>query len=122
MWEDAVFEANDEHGRELQALGRVQCHEHHAGVVVGQLVLIGDQADRFEELLDVLVLAGDADQLGQVLESTLRLQRPRGLEFRRVAGAVENRLEDDARAVVDGPKTLEEIDRFWLSRQEMARR
>src|SRR5205823_7334402 len=66
--------------------------------------------DRFEELLNVLVLAGDADQLGQVLESTLRLQRPRGLEFCRVAGAVENRLEDDARAVVDGPKIIEEID------------
>ena len=47
-----------EHGRELQALGRVQRHEHDLGRgVVVEIVGVGDEGDLLEELVDRVELA-----------------------------------------------------------------
>ena len=61
-----------------------------------ELVGVGHQADLLEELVDGLELVGGADQLGQVLEPALGLDRVLGLELGDVAAAVEQRLEHRA--------------------------
>ena len=52
--EDALLHADEEHHRELQALGRVQRHQHDLvfDFAVGQLVGVGDEGDLLEELVD----------------------------------------------------------------------
>ena len=62
-------------------------------------VLVGEERDLLEEagerrLLGLLpVLPGDADELLQVLDPALRLDRPLGLERVEVAAALEHALE-----------------------------
>jgi hypothetical protein len=91
--EDPVLQPDDEHDGELEALGGVQGHEHHRGLVgLVEVVDVGHQADRLEELVDRLDLAGGPDQLGQVLEPALGFDGALGLEGVEVAGALEQRL------------------------------
>ena len=87
-----VLAADHEHHGELQPLGVVQRHQGDDPVVVAQGVLLGEERNLLEELLNALaslavvrfahillrggvVLAGDADQLLQVLEPPLGLDR-----------------------------------------------
>ena len=58
--EHAVLQADQEHVGELEALGRVQRHEHDGGLVLvlGDVIGVGDEADLLEEPGDVVELAG----------------------------------------------------------------
>ena len=49
--EHAVFEADEEHDRVLETLGRVQRHQRDGARVGVVLVDVGDERDRFEERL-----------------------------------------------------------------------
>ena len=124
--EDAVLEAGEEDDRELEALGRVERHQRDdPGVVavrgVGDLVGVGDQGDPLEEVaeadgdgagldlgrvgarprLRVLgELAGDRDELGEVLHAGAVLRVVARLELGEVARALEHGLEDDVGALV----------------------
>ena len=51
--EHAVLHADEEHRRELEALGRVQGHEHDRRLVAVERVGVGHQAHLLEELVDV---------------------------------------------------------------------
>src|SRR5690554_5306482 len=73
--EHAVFEADDEHRRELEALGGVDRHEHHLAVVPVDLVGVGHQAHLLEKRLDRLGVLRGADELGEVLEAALGFDR-----------------------------------------------
>ena len=94
--EDALLHADQEHDRELQALGRVQRHQHDLVVVVVELVGVGDQRDLLEELVEPGELAGRADQLAEVLDPAGRLDRVLGLQLGEVAAVVERRLQQVA--------------------------
>ena len=117
MGEDAVLQAHHEDGGELEALGRVQRHQHDARVVLGELVLVGNQADSLQQLLDGLVLARDTDELGQVLEPPLCLDGPFRFQPGGVPRAVEDGLQHDAGAVVDGTQVLEQGDHLADARE-----
>jgi hypothetical protein len=54
--EHALLQAEQEHDRELQALGGVQRHQRDLGVVLAELVGVGHQRDLLEEGVDRLVL------------------------------------------------------------------
>ena len=73
----------------------MQRHQHDAGVVLGELVLVGDEAHGLQELVDRLVFAGHADELGQVLQPALGLQRSGRLELGGVASQFEDRFDFD---------------------------
>ena len=49
--EDALLDADEEHDGELEALGRVQRHQHDLIVVV-EVVGVGHQRHLFEELVE----------------------------------------------------------------------
>ena len=108
--EHALFESDQEHHRELEALGRVQRHQDHPGVggivSVGQLVGVRHQGDRLHELGHGVELVGHADQLAQVLEPALGLEPAVagfdvGVEHGPVAGAFQDRLEHPRGAVIE---------------------
>ena len=99
--EHAVFESDDEDHRELQALRRVQRHEHDLAVIVSDLFRIGDQRHGLEEVLDRLEVLRLANELSQVLEPTRRLDRVLGLQVGDVARLVEHGLQHLARAAPD---------------------
>ena len=130
--EDPVLEAGEEHHRELQALGGVQRHQRDDAVlVVGDLVGVGDQRDPLEEVREprldeagvdvgrvgrrpghrvLAELAGDGDQLGDVLLPGLVLRVGRLLQRLEVAGALEDGLEDDVGALAGVDHRLELLD------------
>src|SRR3546814_5615207 len=81
--EHPVFHADDEHRRELEALGSVDRHEHHLARVAVDLVGVGHQAHLLEERLDRLGLLRRAHQLRQVLEATLALDGALGAQLDR---------------------------------------
>ena len=95
--EHALFHAQQEDVGELESLGRVQRHQHHAVVVV-EVVGVGHQRDLLEELVDPGVLAGRPDQLAEVLEATVRLDRCLGFELGEVARHLERVLQHVGRA------------------------
>ncbi len=72
--EDAFFHADEEHGGELETLGRVERHQHDAVVVV-EVVGVGDQCHLLEELVEAGELACRADQLAEVLDPPGGLDR-----------------------------------------------
>jgi hypothetical protein len=57
--EHAVLQPDEEHHRELEALGGVQGHEHDLALVAVDLVGVGHQADLLEELVDGLELRAE---------------------------------------------------------------
>ncbi len=79
--EHALLQPGEEHDGELEPLGGVQGHQHDTGVggivAVGQLVGVGHQRHRLEELRDRVEVVGHADELGQVLQPALGLDRDR---------------------------------------------
>ena len=97
MREHALLRPDQEHDGELEALGRVERHQHDPRVVVVELVGVGDERDLLEELVDRGELAGRADQLAQVLQPAGRLDRVLRLELGEVAAALERLLEQVAR-------------------------
>ena len=110
--EDAVLEADEEDDRVLETLGRVQRHQRDLGLVRIEGVGVGDQAHRFEEVGDLLVLLRRPDQLGQVLEPALGLDGAARCGARR--GSRWSRA--GARAAAAGPSStradgvVEELD------------
>ena len=77
--EDPLLHPDDEHDRELEALGRVQRHQDDGALVlVVERVGVGHQADPLQEVFDRLELAAPGDQLGQVLETALGLDAGAG--------------------------------------------
>ena len=124
--EHAVFQADEEHDRVLEALGRVQRHQRDGALRPGSvLVDVGDERDRLEErlharealrrrrsrrspcptppiatrpvqlaLVDLVVeVARRADELLQVLEAALRLDRALRFELGEVAALGQHRFE-----------------------------
>ena len=75
------------------------------GVVV-DVVGVGHQADLLQEGVEIVGLAGGADQLVDVLQPAGRLDRVLGLQLAAVPGAVQHRFEDGGRAV--GPSVIAE--------------
>ena len=68
MGEDAVLHPHQEDGRELEALGRVQRHQRDPAPVVLDLVGVGDEGHRLEELVEGVVVDSRPHELGDVLE------------------------------------------------------
>src|ERR687898_1662322 len=100
--EQPVLAADDEHDREFEALGVVERHERHEALVVADRVRVREQRDLLEERLRAALLAAaglgvelarDADELLEVLDPPLRLDRPLGLERVDVAGLAQGLLE-----------------------------
>ena len=95
--EHPLLASDHEHDRVLETLGVVQGHQRDQPVVVAAIVGVGDQRDLLEEvrqrrlargirLRQRVVLGGDVDQLLEVLEPSLRLDRALGLERLEVSG------------------------------------
>ena len=83
MREHAVLATDHEHDRKLEPLGIVQRHQRDDALVVAQVVLLGEERDLLEELLHRaavlrrgVVLARHSDELLEVLEAPLGLDRP----------------------------------------------
>ena len=97
--EDPLLHPDHEHRPELEALRVVQRHQRDEPAVVPDRVLVGDEGDVLEEAGDrgvrglLAVLAGDADELLQVLDAALRLDRSLGLERVERARLLEDALE-----------------------------
>ena len=89
--EQAFLPAGQEHGLELQPLGRMQRHD---GDGVELLVLLGvhDQRDMLEEGAQRLVFLHGADQLLQVFEPARRLGRAVVLPHLGVAALLQDDL------------------------------
>ena len=94
--EDALLHAGDEHDRELEALGVVHRHQGDELVGVGEGVDVAVERYLLQEAVEagllgpLVVLAGHADELLEVLEAALGLQRALALEGRLVAALVEH--------------------------------
>ena len=79
--EHALLHAGQEHGRELESLGRVECHQGHPRALVLQLVDVGHQRDPVEEPLErrarfgAHVVLGGRDQLLEIFQACLGLWR-----------------------------------------------
>src|SRR3954451_9598311 len=100
--EDALLAADHEDDRVLEALRIVQRHERHEALVVAARVGVGHQRDLLQEEVEGVVLgagvelARDLDQLLEVLDASLSLDRALGLECVQVAGLVQDRVEQVA--------------------------
>src|ERR687892_1789953 len=98
--EDALLHPDEEDGAELQPLRVVERHQRHEAALLLQLVLVGVKGDLLEELREArlgrgnLVLAGDADELHEVLDPPLGLDRALRLERLEVAAALEDALQE----------------------------
>ncbi len=88
---EAFLPAGQEHGLELQALGRMQRHDVD-GVELGVLLGVHDQRDMFEEGAQRLVFLHGADQLLQVFEPAGGFRRAVVLPHVGVAGLLQNGL------------------------------
>ena len=105
----------EEHDGELEALGRVQRHQDDLvlDLAIGEFVGVGDQRDLLEELVDHRELAGRADELAEVLDAAVRLDRVLRLELGEVAGVVERRLQHVGRTLrLVGGEPAEPIDQL----------
>src|SRR5262249_47731507 len=86
MRKDPLLHADRETGLELEALRVVQGHERDKALGAAHGVLVGVERDLLEESREagllglLLVLLRDPDQLLDVLEPALRLDRPLRLE------------------------------------------
>ena len=84
--EDALFHAGDEDDGELEALGVVEGHQREELARVGIGVGVGVEGDLLEKAVErrlggaTVVLAGDAEELLEVLEPALGLERALALE------------------------------------------
>ncbi len=103
MREDPVLHTGQEHHREFQSLGGVQCHQRdHPAVliVVGNLIRIGDEGDLLQELHQGRSFVcgreflRDRFKFGEVLHPCFILRVQRRLEFGYVTGLLEHRLQD----------------------------
>ena len=74
----------------------MQGHQLDPGAVALQLVGVGHQRHRLEELGQVLVLVGHPHQLGDVLDTAVRLVAALGHQLGQVARAVGHRLHQIA--------------------------
>src|SRR6266404_9454684 len=90
--EDPLLEADEEDGLELEALRIVQRHQRDERALAADGVLVGVERDLLEERRQarlrvlLLPLARERDELLEVLDATLRLDRPLGLERLDVTG------------------------------------
>src|SRR5215210_5185031 len=121
--EDALLAADDEDGVVLETLGVVQGHQGDLGLAALEVVLVGVERDRLEELLQwrdlrralylsVRVELGcDADQLLEVLDPALGFDRALGSQRVEVAGALQERLEQvrDRSALELGAELLDQL-------------
>ena len=98
MGEDAVLQPHQEHGGELEALGGVQRHERHPAIGGVELVAVGHEGHRLEELVEAVVLRRRSGQLGDVLDAAVRFEGVLGLEGGAVAGPLGDGLHDAPRA------------------------
>src|SRR5919106_1804307 len=98
--EDALLHPHEEDGAELEPLRVVEGHERHEAALLLQLVLVRVERDLLEELREAwlgcgsLVLAGDADELHEILDPPLRLDGPLRLERLEVTAALEDALQE----------------------------
>ena len=118
--EDPLLHPDHEDGLELEPLGVVQGHQRDEALLAADRVLVGVERDLLQEAGQarlrrlLLVLARDADELLQVLDPPLRLDRPLGLERLQVAGAVEHRPRPSPARSAPAPPTA--------AREQRARR
>ena len=98
--EHALLGADEEHDGELEALRRVQRHQDDLvlDLPVGQLVGVGDERHLLEELVDAGELVRRPDELVEVLQPPVGLDRVLGLQLGEVAGPFERRLQQFRRA------------------------
>jgi hypothetical protein len=103
--EDALLAADDQHRLVLEPLRVVERHQGAEALVAAQRILVGVQGDLGQELLQGLNVAlpldlavgvelpRHPDQLLEVLDPPLGLDRALGLERLQVARVVEHGLE-----------------------------
>jgi hypothetical protein len=109
--EHTLFEACQDHDRELQPLRGVQGHQRDdAAAGVGHRVGVRHQRHLLEERVQrgdlagadalLLELTRHADQLAQVVDPRLVLRIPAGLQLPQVPGPIQHRLEHRGRRCV----------------------
>ena len=99
MREDALLHADQVDGAELEALRVVDRHQRDERALAADRVLVGVERDLLEEggerrlgrVLDPF--AGERDELLEVLDAALRLDRALGLERLDVAALLEHALD-----------------------------
>ena len=91
MREQALLPAGQEHGVELQPLGRVQGHDRDR-ILVLAVVAVHHQGDVLQEALEILELLHGAHQLLEVFEAAGGVGRAVLLPHLGVAGFVEHDL------------------------------
>ena len=92
----------------------MQRHQHDLVVVV-EVVGVGDQRHLLEELVEHGELACGSDQLAQVLDASVRLDRVLGLELGEVPGLLDRGLQQVAGAHAVGStgelaESVEQVD------------
>jgi len=98
--EDPLLHPDQVDGAELEALGIVEGHQGDEAFLAADGVLVGEERDLLQEvrqrglLRRLLVLAGDTDELLQVLEPSERLDGALRLERFEIAAALERALEE----------------------------
>ena len=101
MWEHSLLAAGDEHGRVLQTLCVVHRHQRHEPLIVAARVGVCHQGDLlqedFERVLAIggrrVELAAHLDELLEVLDPALGLDRALGLERLHIARLRQHRFE-----------------------------
>ena len=109
--EEPLLHADHEDDRELEPLGVVQRHQGDVRALGVERVLVGEERDLLQERVErglllaaFLVLARDPDELLEVLDPALRLERALGLEHVHVAARRERLLEQALRAQTRPPR------------------
>ncbi len=126
--EHALFHADQQHQRELQPLGTVQCHQLHRIGIFVRLILAGFQRRVGEEggeiahvlqLVRALVLTAGGDQLVQVLYPRLGFLAL----LRQIHGLEAGVLDDDVRLLVQGQQGdlfLQRVDEIHKAAHRVA--
>ena len=111
MGEHSVLQADDAHHRVLEALGGMDGHQHHLASVgrpprrlvrrlIREVVGVGDKADPFKEVVDVVELAGHANQFVEVLETPFGQVVAVSPYFVEISRPLERHLKHRGRTVV----------------------
>ncbi|CAB4581269.1 unannotated protein [freshwater metagenome] len=101
MREDAVFETNHEHARELKALRRVQRHKNNSGIVVIERVSVGNETHLFKKFIHRTKVARGTNKFSKVFNASFGLDSVFDFEFFDVARTLQRRFDDSRWTALD---------------------
>ena len=115
MGEESLFEAGEDHHRELETLGAVQGHQPDARIAIALLLVhIGQQRQAVDEAaqrrlrLAAFVLARRRDELREVLDARLRVFAAILAQIVQVSASIERLADRDGDRIL--PRDLGERD------------